>query len=146
MSLLGGAAETFEDQGERIFWLPALTLGYLYTLSGAWIDFILAVVALVGGMYLIQVVETVDEESDGTPRDDIIYLSKLANQSRKARIVFISHTLGYALTAIYSVWRLQLYFHHEDLVLVGLAIAYLGIILIIVLNSKTFAGLNPELE
>ena len=40
--------ETFEDNAKRILWLPSITLGYIYTLSGDFFQFALAVTAIGG--------------------------------------------------------------------------------------------------
>lgn len=122
----------FEGDRKRLLWLPSLTLGYLYTLSGATWDFVLAIVAVGGGKLLIGMLKSglVPHEggkSAGEIRDYLQVELSVFQQFKYALVLVI-----YVFALICAPWRLYLYFTHTDPVLVGFAGVYFGILVAIV--------------
>jgi len=128
--------ETFEGEGERILWLPSITLGYIFTLTGYWIHFFLAVASIGGARFFIDIIGWVDNLSDETEN---LQLSKtMINYMRGFPlwkfIILFAFVLLYLLSVIYGAWELYVHFNHEDPILVGLSAIYWGILVIVLLN------------
>lgn len=136
MSWVGEVLEVFEGKGERLLWLPAVTLGYIYFLSGNIADFGFAVLAVTGGKYLMDFIDEVDQLPEEEQTGLHIYPELLDQGGSKIRIALLHIvTVGFALTSIYSVWRLNEQFVHDDLVLVSLAITYCGFLAILLMKT-----------
>jgi len=133
MVTLAAGMETFEGiKPERIVWLPSITLGYIYSLSGFLPDFALAVVAIGGTRFVIELIRTESFDED----DSVIEKKEqVESQMSTLSVVFNGILMMLYLCAIvWGIFQLYNYFTHEDLFLVGLAGGYWGILLILVKN------------
>lgn len=133
MSVAGDVIEVFEGQAKRIFWMPAITLGYIYTLTGNWIQFALAVVSIAAAKYFVDINrkrESYEYLSDELVIQKIFNL--IANHYSKRKLVLtLGFVLFYAISLVYSLALLFEHFNHNDPVLVGLSAVYLAIGLIL---------------
>lgn len=142
MSLIRDTAETFEGEAKRIVWLPSITLAYIFTLSGFQVDFLLAVVGIVGGRFFFDLVSILEEISEGEEERSVRPIRSIRKNSSNTMIVGALLIIGgYGISIVYGLFRLFIYFTHEDVVLVGLAVVYWGILLIVFINS--FRALPP---
>lgn len=123
-------------QGESsidIYWLPGLTLGYIYYLSGVRMDFILAVLALLGARHFHDLSENLRDEQGDL---DLEKTDRIFNFSSRGAIVssiFLgSIKIIFVFTVYASLERLSEVFTHQDLILVGLSLAYFTILAVVV--------------
>jgi hypothetical protein len=126
----------FEGEAERILWLPAITLGYVYTLSGSRKYFILAVIAIGGARLFTDIINSnlVEETSEGPEiRDDMLEILHRNLHSLKSWL-FAIIAVGYVLSAIVAVNGLIEFFIHSNLILVALAATWAGAGLIVIMN------------
>lgn len=133
--------EMFEKKFQRILWLPALTLGYIYHLSGAWPDFGLAVAAIVGGRYFINLIDSwVVEDENLRLNNDATAIFRTGNSVLTNTTLAVVNVL-YVVAAVYGAYRLEQVFTHTDPVLVGLGVVYWSVGLIVFLpKSRTAAN------
>jgi hypothetical protein len=133
MVTLAAGMEIFEGiKPERIVWLPSITLGYIYSVSAFLPDFALAVVAIGGARFIIELIrsESFDEEDSVVDKKE-----QVESQMSTLSVVFNGILMVLYLCAIvWGILQLFVYFTHEDLFLVGLAGSYWGILLILVRN------------
>lgn len=133
---LDSAVEMFEDESERLLWLPAVTLGYIYTLSGAPLQFVLAVLGIGGARLFGDIInsELVEQTSAGPKfRDDTVEVLRSSYPLGKSWLLAIVG-LGYIASAIIAVYALIQFFDHTNLILVALAATWAGAALITTLN------------
>lgn len=120
MSLLGETIETFEGEGERIFWVPAITLGYVFYLTGSRLDLVVAILAVTGGEYYISLFEAVETVESVKEEQAIFSIIRGQANSIFGKIVLYGVVGGYSVAVIYGLRQLWLLFSHKDIVLVGL--------------------------
>lgn len=133
---LAPAVEMFEEESERLLWLPAVTLGYVYTLSGTPLHFTLAIVGIGGARLFGDIIdsELVEQTPAGpTFRDDAFKLLQNNYPVGKSWL-FAIVGLGYIASAFVAVRALVQFFNHSDLIVVALAAARAGAGLIVLLN------------
>lgn len=133
---LASAVEMFESDSERLLWLPTVTLGYVYTLSGAPLHFILAVVSVGGARLFGDIInsELVEHTSDGPKfRDDTFELLRSSYPLGKSWL-FAIVGLGYVSSAFVAMYALIQFFNHSNLIVVALAMVWTGAGLVVLLN------------
>jgi len=121
---------------ERLVWLPALTLGYIFTLSGTGLDFGLAIASVPGARIFYDVFgadEFKNADSWGEGFEKLAGEQDEASGERRDILVAIPIIL-YAVTLVWALIRLREFFRHSDIVLVGLAGIYWGVASIVVAN------------
>lgn len=126
--------ETFEDNAKRILWLPSITLGYIYTLSGDIFQFALAVTAI-GGAQIFRLLM----ESDFNPERGLWSNSELLREhsSNWQTWPLVGVATFYLVAVVYAPIKLYQHFTHQAIVLVGLAGVWCGILIVILVNSAT---------
>jgi len=136
VNMLGESLDLLDGENNRLLYLPAITLGYLFTLTGSSYDFALAVVLVAGGRALSDIVEklqSVEEDGDleNLPADAWEYADEIS-------LVFIAYLavifLLYVFGLVWGWYLLYKLFDHSDLVIVGISIGYCGVILIVLAN------------
>lgn len=127
---------------ERIVWLPTITLGYIYTLSGALADFALAVIAIGAARFFVDLIQAEAEVNELAEGWQDVMTGRSDSNSSTLMIWFFGLLIAsYALAAGRSVWRLYAYFTHTDLILVGIAAIHWGIFIVLLTNLVSlFAG------
>lgn len=133
---LASAVEMFEGESERLLWLPAITLGYVFTQSGAPVHFILAVVGIGGARLFGDIInsELVEQTPDGPKfRDDTFELLRSSYPLGKSWL-FAIVGLGYVASALVAVYGLIQFFNHSNLIIVALAATWAGAGLVVLLN------------
>lgn len=133
---LASAVEMFEDESERLLWLPAITLGYIYTLSGTQTQFVLAVIGIGGARLFGDIIdsELVEQTPNGPKfRDDTFELVQKKYPLGKSWL-FAIVGLGYVASVIVAVDSLIRFFVHSNLILVAIAATWAGAGLIVLMN------------
>lgn len=136
MAPINPVLETFEGKAKRTLWLPPITLGYIFTLSGSSTDFWLTVVAIGGARLFIDITDSdlvVESENGERVRPDAMQWFQ-SNFSNVNTGLYGIVAVLYACAVPYGLLRLHHYFTHEDPVLVGLAAIYWGILVVVVMN------------
>ena len=128
---IDAAVKTFEDNSERILWLPSITLAYIFTLSGDNFQFALAVAAI-GGAQLFRFLM----ESEFNPDQDVWTNNEWIREhfSNLQTWPLAGIAVLYVIAVLYSLFQLYQHFTHQDIVLVGLAGVWCGIIIVILVN------------
>lgn len=125
------AIETFEENTRRILWLPSITLGYIYTYSGDIFHFALAIIAI-GGTQLFRFLI----ESEFTSKEDsfssITWLYESFSNIQSWPLAGVA--LLYFISMIYAPIKLYQYFTHQDIILVGLAGIWCGVLVVVLVN------------
>jgi hypothetical protein len=139
MTAVDGLIDTFEGvKSRRIVWLPTITLGYIYTLSGYLGDFVLAVAAIGGARFITDLIRTEpfeDDDSMGERQDRV--KSKMSTVS----IMWVAILMVlYVCAIVWGLLQLHAYFTHTNLILVGLAGVYWGTLLIVITNLLGIRG------
>lgn len=136
MTLVDSGIEMFEEKAKRILWPPSLTLGYVFALSGAWLDFGLAVAAIGGARLFGDIVDSTQvEEADHGEQLLGSTFTVLEEQFPVRKMTLLAiFTIAYVVAVGYGIWRLFLHFEHTDPILVALAGIYSGIVIIVTLN------------
>lgn len=134
--MLDSTIELFEGESERLLWLPAITLGYIYTLSGTSADFWLAVAAVVGARFIHDLIDSwLVEDDNGGPRlRDDATASFQAGNSRLKNSVLAGLAVVYSFAIVYGAYRIYQFFTYTDPVLVGLAGIYWATTIIVLVN------------
>lgn len=132
------ALETFEDNdnAERILWLPSLTLGYIYTLTGATPQFVLAVAAIGGAALFSSLIESdfvIDSEGEMAIRSDPFEWVRMQFPIWKAGL-FSGFAIVYLVAVVYAPYQLVLHFTHQDIVIVGLSGIWWGVLIVVLIN------------
>lgn len=136
MTAVDGVIETFEGvESRRIVWLPTITLGYIYTLSGYLGDFALAVAAIGGARFITDLIRTeVFDDDDSFDERKEQVKSKMSTVA----VGWVAMLLAvYVYAVVWSILQLHAYFTYTDLILVGLAGVYWGTLLIVATNLLT---------
>ncbi|WP_340099471.1 hypothetical protein [Salinibaculum salinum] len=138
MAPVGDVLSVFEGESRRIIWLPPVTLGYIYTLSGSYLDFWLAVGAIAGARYFYDILEmaenrlTTGEDENKTGKDEWADISSdILGSLTGLKMLAI---LVYCAAFVLSIVQMYNFFSHEQPILVGLAGIYWGVLFIVVLN------------
>lgn len=118
----------FEGQAERLIWLPPITLGYIYTLSGNRLDFWLAVASVGGVVLMFDMLSDLSQYKH--PQRHIrtyVYLrySDSAIWKKLTRILVV---VAYVIVAVLAGFNLWVYFDHSDLIIVSLSGIWWGIL------------------
>jgi len=133
--MLESALKLFEGEGNRLLWLPAVTLGYLFTITGSAVDFVLAAVLIVGARAFSDIADEIDERD--ADHDDLptvvpeVLGEKFGDKIWGFSIIAVPY-VGGTVRGWYLLYDL---FDHTDLVIVGLSIGYLGAFLIVVVSA-----------
>lgn len=128
--------ETFEGKAKRILWLPSITLGYIFTISGNISHFGLAVTAIGGARLFVDILESdlvVESDNGQRIRDDALSWFH-SNYSTMKSYLLATLAVLYFISIPYSIWVLYSFFNHENPVLVGIAGIYCGILVIVMIN------------
>lgn len=151
MSIPDGALGLFEGQAERVYWVPPLTLGYIYTITGDIFHFILTIIALAGGKYLYDVYKWRKDQNSEDGENQIIKILDievpkiwffefikmvLEDYGAIRKLLTLALVVSWGISLWYSISLLFQYFDHSDLVLVGLGAIY-GAVGILVVYSFT---------
>lgn len=133
MSLLGDTIDVFEGNAKRILWLPPLTLGYTFTLSGIWFEFVIAVAAIGGARMFSDLFQRTSKA--GKDETILTIVTSVKEQCSTLRILYLD-LIGilYVIAAVYGGWNLYRYFDHSDPIIVTLSGVYLGVIVVISTN------------
>ena len=126
----------FEGDAERLVWLPCLTLGYIYTLSGYLPDFALAVLSVAGARIFMDIFgsdEILNSETRGGATEDLGNWILPTNGRFKA--VIGTALFAYAIALVWGLIRLGTFFTSSNIILVGLAGIYWGSLVIVALNG-----------
>jgi len=142
MSPITEAIDVFEGEAKRTFWLPAITLGYVATVSHSSIDFALAVAAIGGARFWIDFVESdlVDQDDQDDPLDDNILLILSSRLTGLSGYFTMAIGLIFPLAYLASPIRLWMVFTFYDPVIVGLSGAWAGIAVILLMNTGQYRG------
>jgi hypothetical protein len=124
--------ETFEDNAKRILWLPSITLGYVYTLSGDILHFALAVAAI-GGAQLFRFLMKSDFASERDIQSNFEWVGE--NFSKLQVFSLAGIAVFYFFALVYAPLQLYLNFAHNNVVLVGLAGIWWGVLIVITVNA-----------
>lgn len=130
------ALETFEDNAKRILWLPSITLGYTYTLSGVILQFALAVAAIGGAALFRSLIESdfvTDSEGEMAIRSAPFEWIRKQFPNWKTWL-FAGFSLVYLVAVVYAPYQLYQHFTHQNVVLVGLAGVWWGILTVLLVN------------
>ena len=133
------AIETFEDNAERILWLPTLTLGYTYSLSGEIFQFALAITAI-GGAQIIRFLMKSDFDLERGLGSNNKWTSEQFSNWQTWPLAGI--LIFYLAAVMYAPIQLYLIFTHQDIVLIGLAGVWCGILIVILVNSTMHSHLS----
>ena len=131
---LDAAIETFEGKNKRILYLPAITLGYIFTISGTLSHFGLAVASIGGARFFSDLMSSdIYREGEDQLRDDVFsWLGSKLSTYQMWLYAIVS--ILYAIALVFALWQLFQYFDHSDPVLVGLAGIYWGVLIVVTLN------------
>lgn len=136
MDILAEALSIFEGETRRLFWLPAITLGYLYTVTGVFLDFALGVGCIAGAKLVYDMMDSnlMAETPFGMKRHPYFryQLTEYNSGFRLFRLGIVS--VVYAIGFIWSIHQLYRYFDPQNVVLVGLAMAHWGLAAVIFMN------------
>jgi len=138
--MLESALKLFEGEGNRLLWMPAVTLGYLFTKTGSGVDFVFAAVLIVGARAFSDIADEIDERD--AEQEDLptvvpeILSGKFGDDVWRFSIVAIPYVMG-TVKGWYLLYDL---FDHTDLVIVGLSIGYLGAFLIVLVSALLTKG------
>jgi len=130
------ALETFEDNATRILWLPSITLGYIYTLSGAILQFALAVAAIGGAALFSSLIESdfvTDSEEEMVVRPTPFEWVRKQFSNWKTWLL-AGFSIVYLVAVMYAPYQLYQHFTHQNIVLVGLAGVWWGILTVLLVN------------
>lgn len=133
--------ETFEDNAKRILWLPSITLGYIYTLSGDFFQFALAVTAI-GGARLFRFLMNSDFGSEICVWSNYEWIREHFSNFQIWPLTGIA--VFYLFAGVYAPIQLYRHFTHHDIVLVGLAGVWCGIFIVILINSTIASHLISD--
>lgn len=130
------AMQIFEDEAQRLVWLPSISLGYVYTLRGEPLQFVLAVAALVRDKHINNLIDW--HRTQVYTRDDSFagrYARLIQNEFPQRKqwstaIISVAHLF----TMFYAPYLIWLHFSHSDIVLVALGILYSGLVGIVLTN------------
>ncbi|WP_155118383.1 hypothetical protein [Halorubrum sp. BV1] len=126
------AIATFEEDNERILWLPSVTLAYLFTITGNTAQFVIAVAAI-GGAQWFRLFINFDFSSKQGLKSPRNWFEENYSYLRLMPLVVLS--LIYASATIYAVLGLYRHFTEQDIVLVGLGIVWWGIAIVVLVNT-----------
>jgi len=133
--MIEASLDLLEGENDRLLYLPAITLAYLFTITGTSYDFALAIALVAGGRALSDIVthfEDRDAELKGLPND----VSELVEKELDDSVVTLSLILLlYAVGTLRGWYLLYKLFDHTDIVIVGLSIGYIGSFLIVLTSS-----------
>lgn len=133
--MIGESLNLLEGENDRLLYLPAITLGYLFTITGSSVDFALAVVLVAGGRALSDIVgrfEDRDGELEGLPTEVWRYVED-KHQGFVTLLGLI--LLLYGVGTVKGWYLLYKLFDHTDLVIVGISIGYCAVFIIVLANS-----------
>lgn len=122
---------------ERMVWLPTITLGYIYTLSGSLSDFALGVTAIGGARFCLALIQSEEFDNKNAVRDMQVLVSDL---STLTLLLYASLMALYALATVRGIYQLYIYFTHTDLILVGFAGVYWGALILVVIDFVRSIG------
>lgn len=135
------AIEVFEGEGGKLLWLPPITMGYIFTLSGDILDFGLAVAAVGGARFLHDALESEFYErmtvDDGGLLEATRWMGRGVGRFKVWSLNVV--TVLYLVAVFWSIWNLYLFFTPTDLVVVTLSGMYWGV-LVIILTRIDFEG------
>jgi hypothetical protein len=124
-----------EDSG-RMVWVPAISTGYIFTLSGFIPDFIVAVMSIVGArLFLVSKESGLFRHSD----EGIGFANSAYGRVQHHFPLWRSLSIGvvallYLVAWLYVPFRLAEYFEYRDPVLVAISGFYVWLVLEIVLR------------
>ena len=130
-------ARTFEDKNKRILWLPSITLGYLYTLTGDVYQLVLAIVAIGGTQFFKQSMVADVDLGDDTLSNVQWFRD---NFSVIKLIPTFPFALSYPMITGYSVFILYRHFTHQDMIVVGLGLIWSGVTMVVFVNAILHAA------
>lgn len=137
--VVNNVVRMFEGEAHRILWLPPISLGYLFTVTGVPLDFWLAVFSIPGARLLHKVVRairhTVVEKDTTDPTTGMSNV--LRGFDSVALVTFAVLLLIYGSTFIRSILQLRAYFSQNDVIIVGISILYWGVFLVVAMDSMT---------
>ena len=139
--VIGTAIDTFEDNAKRILWLPSITLGYIYTHSGDLFHFALAVIAIGGARLFRFLIESEFTSKRGT-LSSVGWLREKFSNLQSWPLAGVA--LFYFITMVYAPIQLYQYFTHQDIVLVGLAGIWCGVLIVILVNLTIRSSLSTD--
>lgn len=136
MHPLAAAVDMFEGESERLLWLPALTVGYVYTLSGEPAYFALAVIGVGGAKLFSDIIDSdlVEQTPDGPVLHDGAFKMIRSSYPLGKTWLFALVGLTYIASALVGVYGLYAFFDHSNLILVALAVVWGGSALIVLFN------------
>jgi len=129
--VIDATINTFENNGERILWLPSVTLGYIYTLSGDIFQFAMAVAAI-GGAQLFRFLIESGFNPDQSLWTNGEWLRKRFSNFQTWPLAGIA--VIYPGAVLYGLFQLYQYFTYQDIALVGLAGVWCGVFIVILVN------------
>jgi hypothetical protein len=134
MAPIQPVVELLEGESNRLIWLPPITLGYLYTITGETADFVLVVGAIGGSRLIMDLLDSEFVESEENPqmREDPFEWVDAHIPKRRGAILLFS----YAGCVARSIWQLFFYFDHRNPVIVALAAIYWGATVIVLTNVR----------
>jgi hypothetical protein len=119
--------EQFEGERRNLQWLTPITMGYIYTITGVWWQFVLTIVAIGGARFATDLGKEV-RNGDRT-------YTELIKSGTEVPIVggVVLIILGtpYAISMVSAPYLLYQHFDHTNLILVGLAAIYWGVAIIL---------------
>lgn len=132
MAPLQPVVDLLEGESNRLIWLPPITLGYLFTVTGETVDFVLVVGAIGGSRLLMDLLDSdfVDSEENLQIRDDPLQWVNSHVPKRRGAVLLVL----YAGCVGRSIWQLYFYFDHRDPIIVALAAIYWGATVIVLTN------------
>lgn len=138
MSALDDVISVLEGEARRVIWLPPFALGYVYTITGVWYQFGLAILALGGARIFSDLVDWVESE-EYVDNGSFVkqYWNKVDQYPRGKKWLSGLLSAAYFFTIFYSIVLLIQEFRHQDPILVGLLGIYGGLAVIVLLNISS---------
>jgi hypothetical protein len=134
--VINTALETFDDNSERIVWLPSITLGYTYTLSGDDVQFWLAVGAIGGAVLFKSLLESeYVSQNEGVNSLDKGLTYWFKKNFHGWKLWWISpFIIIYLISILYAPYQLYHHFSHQNILVVGLSGFWLSILVTILVK------------
>lgn len=129
MSTHNAALGLFEGQAERSYWLPPITIGYIYTLTGDPVHLAISAVSLAGAKYMYDAWRWKNRQDFD---DDEFWLTKFLSMvmeeySGRKKVLTLIYLLAWLYSIFFAVSLLRDNFVHTDPVLVAFAVIYLAV-------------------
>lgn len=136
MAPVGEAIELFEGKARRILWLPPITLGYIFTLSGVWHHFALAA-GSIGGAKLFSDIAKSGMLTDEGGKFGGFETGEEVVQERFSNLdiwrMFVLVVVYFSAMALGWI-ELYAFFDHTNPILVAISGIYWGGLLVVILK------------